>query len=72
MGNLLPLGKKTTMAKALEAARQDGHTHEAVQANYARVILEIETEMRPHDPSKGAGGGDEGAGSSRKQRRRSR
>jgi hypothetical protein len=72
MENLLPLGKKTTLAKALETARQDGHTHEAVQANYARVVTEIETEMGPHDPSKGAGGGDERAGSSRRQRRRSR
>ena len=47
MGNLLPLGKKTTLAKALEPARQDGHTHEAVQANYVREVLEGEPEMGP-------------------------
>ncbi len=72
MENLLPLGEKTTLAKALEAAKQDGHTHEAVQMNYARVALEIETEMGPHDPPKGADGRVERAGSPRKQRRRSR
>jgi hypothetical protein len=50
MGNLLPLGKKTTLEKALKASKKDGHTHEAVQANYAREVLEVETEIGPNVP----------------------
>lgn len=51
MGTLLPLGKKTTLDEALKRAQKDGHTHEAVQANYAREVQAVETALGPHVPA---------------------
>ena len=51
MGKLLPLGKKTTLDEALKKAKKDGHTHDALQANYARETLDAETELGPHVPA---------------------
>ncbi len=50
MGTLLPLGKKTSLDEAIKKAKKDGHTHDAVQANYAREALAAETELGPHVP----------------------
>jgi hypothetical protein len=51
MGKLLPLGKKTSLAEALKKAKQDGHTHDAVQAGYAREVRTVETELGPQVPA---------------------
>ena len=45
MATLLPLGKKTTLEEALQKAKKDGHTHVAVQANYAREAEETEAQL---------------------------
>jgi hypothetical protein len=45
-----PLGKKVTLGEALEKARQDGHTHKAVQANYALEVEAVEVELGPQVP----------------------
>lgn len=50
MGKLLPLGKKTSLAEALKKAQQDGHTHDAVQANYACEVRAVEAELGPQTP----------------------
>ena len=50
MGKLLPLGKKTSLADALKKAKQDGHTHDAVQAAYAREVRAVEAELGPQVP----------------------
>lgn len=50
MGKLLPLGKKTSLADALKKAKQDGHTHDAVQAAYAREVQAVEAELGPQVP----------------------
>lgn len=51
MGNLLPLGKKTTLDEALKKAKKDGHTHQAVQGNYAQEVRAAEAELGPHVPA---------------------
>lgn len=51
MGKLLPLGKKTPLQEALKKAKQDGHTHDAVQANYAREAMAVEAELGPQVPA---------------------
>ena len=50
MGKLLPIGKKTPLAEALKKAKQDGHTHDAVQKNYAREVKAVEAELGPQVP----------------------
>lgn len=50
MEKLLPLGKKTTLDEALKKAKQDGHTHDAVQADYVREARAVEAELGPHVP----------------------
>ena len=51
MGKLLPLGKKTTLEEALTRAQQDGHTHKAVQADYAQEAQAAEAELGPQVPA---------------------
>jgi len=50
MGKLMPLGKRTTLEEALDRARKAGHTHEAVQADYAHEAMEAESELGPDVP----------------------
>lgn len=50
MTKLLPLGKKTSLEEALKLARKDGHTHEAVQTNYAQEVHAVEAELGPQVP----------------------
>lgn len=51
MGNLLPLGKKTTLDEALKKAKKDGHTHKVVQGNYAQEVRAAEAELGPQVPA---------------------
>lgn len=51
MSKMLPLGKKTTLDEAIQKAREDGHTHQGVQANYAREVLQAEAELGPQVPA---------------------
>jgi len=51
MKKLLPLGKTITLEEALARARHDGHTHEDVQANYAREVAATEAELGPQVPA---------------------
>jgi len=50
MGKLLPLGGRITLKEALDLARMEGHTHDAVQADYAREVEEVESEVGPQVP----------------------
>lgn len=51
MAKMLPLGKKTTLDEAIKKAQKDGHTHEAVQTNYAREVRKVEAELGPQVPA---------------------
>ena len=50
MEKLLPLGKPITLEEAFRRAKEDHHTHEAVQANYPKVVEAIELELGPEVP----------------------
>jgi hypothetical protein len=47
VGNLLPLGKKTTLEEALKKAKKDGHTHKAVQGNYTEEVRAVDAGLGP-------------------------
>lgn len=38
MSHLLPLGKPISLEQVLQRAQREGHSHEAVQADYARQV----------------------------------
>jgi len=45
------IGKKITLEEAIRRAQQDHHTHDYVQANYAKVVAEVEAEFGPQVPA---------------------
>ena len=45
------IGKKITLDEMLARAKKDNHTHDYVQANYAKVVAEVEAEYGPHVPA---------------------
>jgi hypothetical protein len=44
------IGKKISLDEMIARARKDNHTHDFVQANYAQVVAEVETELGPQVP----------------------
>jgi hypothetical protein len=51
MSHLLPLGKPISLEQALQRAQREGHSHEAVQADYAREVRAVEAELGPQVPA---------------------
>jgi hypothetical protein len=45
------IGKKITLDEMLARAKKDNHTHDYVQANYAKVVAEVEAEYGPQVPA---------------------
>ena len=45
------VGKPITFEEAVQRAKEAGHTHDYVQANYAKVVAEVEAEYGPQVPA---------------------